>query len=172
TDTGESEGEPGLATGGDRMVEQGFRVTYATMTADNEELHSAYDEGIEQARKWLGQRHPFYVNGEPREGEGRFEERTPVDHDVEESADLIRYYCHEMEQNEGFVHAMGRLSDQEKTFSAMKPYGVWGVISPFNFPLALAAGPVGGALVAGNTVVFKPSNAGAAMGVRLYECLH
>ena len=60
------------------MVEQGFRVTYATMTADNEELHSAYDEGIEQARKWLGQRHPFYVNGEPREGEGWFEERSPV----------------------------------------------------------------------------------------------
>src|SRR5205823_11586453 len=74
-----------------------------------------------------------------------------------------------MEQNEGFVHAMGRLSDQEKTFSAMKPYGVWGVISPFNFPMALAAGPMGGALVAGNTVVFKPSSAGVFTGLKLYE---
>jgi 1-pyrroline-5-carboxylate dehydrogenase len=223
------------------MAEQGFRVTYATMTADNEELHKGYDEGIEKAKAWLGQRHRFFVNGEEREGESWFEERSPVDSeivigsfaqagrqdvrdaiaaaraafpqwagdwrprvevmraaadkisehryelsalmalevgknrlealgDVEESADLIRYYCHEMEENDGFVHPMGRLSDREKTFSAMRPYGVWAVISPFNFPLALAAGPVGGALVAGNTVVLKPSNAGAAMGVRLAEC--
>jgi 1-pyrroline-5-carboxylate dehydrogenase len=35
---------------------------------------------------------------------------------------------------------------------------VWAVISPFNFPAALAGGPAGGALVAGNTVVLKPSH--------------
>ena len=44
----------------------------------------------------------------------------------------------------------------------LRPYGVWAVISPFNFPLALAAGPAGGALVAGNTVVFKPAIGDAA----------
>src|SRR5205823_10211827 len=76
-----------------------------------------------------------------------------------------------MEQNEGFVHAMGRLSDQEKTFSAMKPYGVWGVISPFNFPMALAGGPIGGALVAGNTVVFKPSHQGYFTALKLYDAI-
>src|SRR2546429_3081339 len=64
------------------MAEQGFRVTYATMSADNEELHKGYDEGIEKARKWLGQKHPFYVNGEAREGEGWFEERSPIDRDI------------------------------------------------------------------------------------------
>ncbi len=31
------------------------------------------------------------------------------------------------------------------------------VISPFNFPCALTGGPVGAALVAGNTVVMKPA---------------
>ena len=40
----------------------------------------------------------------------------------------------------------------------LKPYGVWSVIAPFNFPLALAGGPVGAALVTGNTVVLKPSS--------------
>ena len=40
----------------------------------------------------------------------------------------------------------------------LRPYGVWAVISPFNFPAALAGGPMGGALVAGNTVVLKPSH--------------
>src|SRR5213078_2013962 len=54
-------------------------------------------------------------------------------------------------------------------YDVMRPYGVWGVIAPFNFPMALSAGPSGAALVAGNTVVFKPSNAGAATGLKLFE---
>ena len=39
--------------------------------------------------------------------------------------------------------------------SVLKPHGVWAVVSPFNFPLALAAGPTAAALVTGNTVVAK-----------------
>ena len=60
--------------------------------------------------------------------------------DVEESADLIRYYCHQMEANDGFALPMGRLVETEATSDVMRPYGVWAVISPFNFPMALAAG--------------------------------
>src|SRR5207244_2418553 len=89
--------------------------------------------------------------------------------DVAESADLIRYYCDEMQENDGFEVPMEALSSAEHNRSVMKPYGVWGVISPFNFPMALAAGPMGGALVAGNTVVFKPSSAGIFTGLKLYE---
>ena len=37
----------------------------------------------------------------------------------------------------------------------LNPYGVWAVISPFNFPMALAGAPIAAALVTGNTVVFK-----------------
>jgi 1-pyrroline-5-carboxylate dehydrogenase len=66
---------------------------------------------------------------------------------------------------------MGQLSADEHTRSVLKPYGVWAVISPFNFPMALAAGPAGGALVAGNTVVLKPSPQGSFTGYKLYECL-
>ena len=55
------------------MATETFRITYATMKADNEDLQSAYDRGIETARSWLGQRYPFYVNGEAREGESWFE---------------------------------------------------------------------------------------------------
>ena len=51
----------------------------------------------------------------------------------------------------------------------LRPYGVWAVISPFNFPLALAAGPAGGALASGNTVVFKPASDTPFMGARLNE---
>src|SRR5207247_11419245 len=81
--------------------------------------------------------------------------------DVEESADLIRYYCDQMEANGGFDRQMARLSANEHTRSLLRPYGLGAGIRPSNFPLALAAGPAGGALVAGNTVVFKPSPQGS-----------
>ena len=90
--------------------------------------------------------------------------------DVEETADLIRYYCDQFEANEGFDHAMGNLGDATvHTRSVLKPHGVWAVISPFNFPMALSGGPAGGALVAGNTVVYKPSSDAPLCGVKLAE---
>lgn len=80
--------------------------------------------------------------------------------DAAESAALMEYACDQMEENNGFIVEMGR--DPLKGFKAtniskLKPYGVWVVISPFNFPAALTGGPFGTALVAGNTVVFKPA---------------
>ena len=80
--------------------------------------------------------------------------------DVAETADLVRYACYQMEKNQGFRVEMGRdpLSGYTATnFSVLRPYGVWQVISPFNFPTALTGGPTGSALVTGNTVVIKPA---------------
>ncbi|MBL7255171.1 aldehyde dehydrogenase family protein [Paractinoplanes lichenicola] len=38
-----------------------------------------------------------------------------------------------------------------------QPYGVVGVIGPWNYPILTPVGPISGALAAGNAVVFKPS---------------
>jgi succinate-semialdehyde dehydrogenase / glutarate-semialdehyde dehydrogenase len=38
-----------------------------------------------------------------------------------------------------------------------QPYGVVGVIGPWNYPIVTPVGPISGALAAGNAVVFKPS---------------
>jgi 1-pyrroline-5-carboxylate dehydrogenase len=89
--------------------------------------------------------------------------------DVEESADLIEYYCRQMEENDGFIRQMDALDAHEENVSMLRPYGVWAVISPFNFPLALAAGPAGAAMVTGNTVVFKPSSETPLLGMKLFE---
>ena len=89
--------------------------------------------------------------------------------DVTETADLIRYYCEQMERNHGFDRPMERFSEREETRSVLRPYGVWAVISPFNFPAALAGGPLGGALVAGNTVVLKPSPEASLIGLALHD---
>jgi 1-pyrroline-5-carboxylate dehydrogenase len=93
--------------------------------------------------------------------------------DAAETADLIRYACDQMEKNNGFVVQMGKdplVGYTSTNYSVLRPYGVWVVISPFNFPCALTGGPVGAALVAGNTVVMKPAT-DTPMTVRLLaEC--
>ncbi len=91
--------------------------------------------------------------------------------DVEESADLIRYYCDQIEEHKGYERPMGRFSKSEETWDVLRPYGVWVVISPFNFPMALSAGPSGGALVAGNTVVLKPASDTPWTGSWLQRCM-
>jgi 1-pyrroline-5-carboxylate dehydrogenase len=90
--------------------------------------------------------------------------------DVQETAELIRWNCEEMEKHDGFQTRMSGLGAPGEYVDVMRPYGVWGVISPFNFPFALAGGPSSGALVAGNCVVLKPSNQGALLGYKLFEC--
>jgi 1-pyrroline-5-carboxylate dehydrogenase len=219
-----------------------IKITYATLRADNEELHALYEAGVERARARLGVSHANYVGGAERGGDGEFEVRTPIDQDVvvgrfargtrqdvrdaiaaaraaqpewsalgwekrleilrraaellserqmeygalmaievgksrlealgevEESADLIRYYAKTAEDNAFYDHPMddGGVAGVH-TRSILRPHGVFAVISPFNFPMALAAGPTAAALMAGNTVVFKPSSQGAMCGVALTE---
>lgn len=93
--------------------------------------------------------------------------------DVAETAELIRYSCDQVEANGGFIAAMGidPLSGYHSTnMSVLKPYGVWLVISPFNFPGALTGGPAGAALAAGNTIVIKPATDTPFVPRLLAEC--
>jgi 1-pyrroline-5-carboxylate dehydrogenase len=87
--------------------------------------------------------------------------------EVEETADLIRYCIQAMEANNGFIKEMSNESDKHHNRSVLKPYGVWGVISPFNFPAALSGGPAGAAMLAGNTVVHKPADDAPLIAVML-----
>lgn len=93
--------------------------------------------------------------------------------DVQEGVDLLRNACDTMEKNNGYVQPMG--SEQLPgcsvfNASVMKPYGVWLIISPFNFPVSLTCGPAGAALVTGNTVVAKPSVETSWVARLLAEC--
>jgi 1-pyrroline-5-carboxylate dehydrogenase len=91
--------------------------------------------------------------------------------DVEESADLFRYYAQQLEEANGFERPLGSLSPNEKTKDVLRPYGVFVVISPFNFPMALASGMSAGALLGGNSVILKPSQETPWSAQKLYECL-
>jgi len=94
--------------------------------------------------------------------------------DVQETADLIYYSCYQMELNNGYIKEMGKdplVGYEARNISVLRPYGVWLVVSPFNFPFALTGGPVGAALVSGNTVVIKPATDTAWIVRLLAECL-
>lgn len=97
-------------------------------------------------------------------GKNRFEALA----EVCEAAEMLRYNCAVYESRDGFVVPMSDVTG-ERSVSTMQPYGAWAVISPFNFPLVLAAGMISAALLTGNTAVFKPTSKAPLTGLKLQE---
>ena len=94
--------------------------------------------------------------------------------EVQETADFFNGYADEFEQRHAFDHVLpndpltGYIS---RNRSVLKPYGAWVVINPFNFPFALAGGPVAAALITGNTVVLKGAPTTPWAGRLLADCI-
>jgi len=78
--------------------------------------------------------------------------------DVDEAIDFMRFYAYQLEINKGYSKETEHPNPKEKTRTILKPYGVWGIIAPFNFPSAIAIGMTTGALITGNTAVLKPAS--------------
>ncbi len=53
-----------------------------------------------------------------------------------------------------------------------QPVGVCGIITPWNFPIAVPSWKLFPAIIAGNTVVFKPAEQSPLMGQRMVEAFH
>ena len=87
-------------------------------------------------------------------GKNRFESLA----DVDEAIDFLRYYSYQMRVNNGYAADMPPSFPNERPRNLLRPYGVWGVVSPFNFPLAIMAGMSAGAMITGNTIVVKPAS--------------
>ena len=90
--------------------------------------------------------------------------RTESIAEVEEAIDLIETYCLQIESAEGFETPLGQLAPDERNTDVLRPYGVFAVIAPFNFPFALGFGMTAAALLAGNAVVLKPPEEAPASG--------
>lgn len=81
---------------------------------------------------------------------------------------------------EASVRAYAERTAQRKLDSALngtsavrhKPHGVLAVISPYNMPALLPSAQIIPALIAGNVVVFKPSEKAPATGDLLIRCFH
>ncbi|MCD6029779.1 MAG: Aldehyde Dehydrogenase [Thermomicrobiales bacterium] len=87
--------------------------------------------------------------------------------EVEEGADIVDEYASQMEAHEGFTRRLDSLDPRERNRSVLRPFGVWAVLAPFNFPNALSIGMSSGALLTGNTVVYKPASATPLSGYEM-----
>jgi len=85
--------------------------------------------------------------------------RTEAMAEVDEAIDFLRFYSRELERTDGYWFDTGQPTPREHTTNLLRPYGVFAVIAPFNFPLAILVGMTTGAVVTGNTVVAKPAGA-------------
>ena len=89
--------------------------------------------------------------------------------EVRRAAQILRYYGAEGDRQSGEIFASPRAG--ERILLTRKPVGVIGVISPFNFPIAIPAWKIAPALVYGNTVVWKPASTVPLLALRLAEAL-
>ncbi len=87
--------------------------------------------------------------------------------DLAEGIDFLEYYAREMVRL-GAPRDMGSYAGEINQYF-YQPKGVAAVISPWNFPFAISCGMCAAAIVAGNTVVFKPSNQAPVVGHHLVE---
>ena len=100
-------------------------------------------------------------------GKNRYEAVAEVD----EAIDYLRYYSHLLQEHKGYELELNGPLPCNDARSVLRPLGVVGVISPFNFPIAITTGMVTGALITGNAVVLKPPSDAPMMSFMLHRLL-
>ena len=90
--------------------------------------------------------------------------------EVREAVDFCRYYADEAEHKLASQTLPGPTGESNELH--LHGRGVFVCISPWNFPLAIFAGQVAAALVAGNAVAAKPAEQTPAVAQRMVELLH
>jgi acyl-CoA reductase-like NAD-dependent aldehyde dehydrogenase len=84
-------------------------------------------------------------------------------------ATTLRYFAADGWFPSGEVYGQSLTAGQ--VYTLRRPVGVVGLITPWNFPVAIPAWKVAPALVAGNTVVLKPSEEAPVSAIHLARCL-
>jgi 1-pyrroline-5-carboxylate dehydrogenase len=100
-------------------------------------------------------------------GKTRFEASI----DVDEGVDFGAFYAMNYREHSGYDMLMGKPFPNETCRSIRKPVGVFGVVCPFNFPIAITFGMAAAALLTGNAAIIKPSMKGCFSGKMVYEAL-
>jgi 1-pyrroline-5-carboxylate dehydrogenase len=90
--------------------------------------------------------------------------------EVGEAIDFCEYYARQMVRFSS-PEAVVQMPEERDDLVYL-PLGVGVIIPPWNFPLAILAGMTVAALVAGNTVVIKPSSETPTVAAKFVELLH
>jgi aldehyde dehydrogenase (NAD+) len=89
--------------------------------------------------------------------------------EVQRAIDLCRYFAEVARDYDGTTTPSA--SDDTLTYTTREPLGTVGLITPWNYPIAIPTWKLAPALVAGNTVVLKPSSLSPAVTAVLVEAL-
>ena len=89
--------------------------------------------------------------------------------EVDEAAEYFRIAAEDLKRLEGRV--LPSASPSKLVFARHYPRGVYGIITPWNWPLTMAAELIAPALAAGNTVVWTPASSTSVISVALMECI-
>ena len=92
-----------------------------------------------------------------------------ADGDTQEAIDFLEFYGREMIRWAG-EQPLTTIEGEKNQFEYI-PLGVGAIIPPWNFPLAIMAGMTTAAIVAGNTVVLKPSSDSPTIAAKFIEVL-
>ncbi len=90
--------------------------------------------------------------------------------EVRRAINIFRYFGGEGSRMPGMLVPSER--DRVHMFALRKPIGVTGLITPWNFPIAIPAWKLAPALICGNTVVLKPASASPLSAYRIVEACH
>ena len=90
--------------------------------------------------------------------------------EVRRAINIFRYFAGEGSRMEGVMVPSER--ERVHVFAVRKPIGVVGLITPWNFPIAIPAWKMAPALICGNTIVVKPASISPLCAWRLVEALH
>lgn len=83
---------------------------------------------------------------------------------------ILRYYAGEGLRSNGDV--IPSTDNEALMFTTRVPLGVVGVVTPWNFPVAIPLWKISPALIYGNTVVIKPASETAITCAKVIECFH
>ncbi len=89
--------------------------------------------------------------------------------EVDEAAEYFRIAAEDLKRLEGRV--LPSASPSKLVLARHYPRGVYGIITPWNWPLTMAAELIAPALAAGNTVVWTPATSTSVISVALMECI-
>lgn len=90
--------------------------------------------------------------------------------EVRRAINIFRYFGGEGSRLDGVMVPSER--ERVHVFAVRKPIGVIGLVTPWNFPIAIPAWKMAPALICGNTIVVKPASASPLCAWRLVEALH
>ncbi len=90
--------------------------------------------------------------------------------EVRRAINIFRYFGGEGSRLDGVMVPSER--ERVHVFAIRKPIGVVGLVTPWNFPIAIPAWKMAPALICGNTIIVKPASVSPLCAWRIVEALH